>query len=65
MHIVPEEDIKMFARGLIGRQGPLALGYAKDHSKRLATLNDKDGAVVWSRVAEAVAARMREREPAA
>jgi hypothetical protein len=65
MHIVPEEDIKMFARGLIGRQGPLAFGYAQSQSKRLATLKDQDGAVVWNRVAEAVAARMRERGPAA
>ncbi len=64
MYIVPEEDIAMFARGLIGRQGPRAHSYAKDQSQRLAKLEDSDGAVVWGRVAEAVAARMRERGPA-
>lgn len=64
MYVVPEEDITMFARGLIGRQGTQALSYAKDQSKRLAALRDEDGAVVWNRVAEAVAARMRARGPA-
>jgi len=64
MQRVPEEDIKMYARGLLGRQGPRALDYAKGESKRLAMLHDKDGAVVWTRVSEAVAARMRERGPA-
>lgn len=64
MYVVPEEDITMFARGLIGRQGARALSYAKDQSQRLAALQDKDGAVAWNRVAEAVAVRMRERGPA-
>jgi hypothetical protein len=58
MDAVPDEDIAMFARGLLGRQGPRALTYAKDHAQRLATLRDEDGARVWARVADAVAARI-------
>jgi hypothetical protein len=58
MNVVPDEDIAMFARGLLGRQGPRAVAYAKDHAQRLATLQDEDGARVWTRVADAVAARI-------
>lgn len=59
MYVVPEEDILMFARGLIGRQGPNALRYARKESHRLAKLRDEEGAAVWQRVAEAVAARVQ------
>jgi hypothetical protein len=61
MQVIPEADIAMFARGLLGRHGPQALRYAKDRSKRLATVNDDEGAVVWSRVADAVADRIAKR----
>ncbi len=55
MQVVPEADIAMFARGLLGRHGPQALWYAKDRSKRLAKVKDDEGSVIWSRVADAVA----------
>lgn len=61
MYVVPEADITMFARGLLGRHGPQALRYAKDQSQRLAKVNDAEGASVWARVAEAVAARIAKR----
>lgn len=61
MHVVPEADITMYARGLLGRHGSLALPYAKDQSARLAQMKDEEGATVWSRVAEAVAARLEQR----
>ena len=48
----------MYARGLLGREGMRALTYAKDQSKRLAELRDEEGAMVWQRVADAVAERM-------
>lgn len=60
MQVVSQDDINMYARGLIGRQGRRALDYARDQSKRLAALQDQEGAVVWQRVAEAVAGRIRE-----
>jgi len=62
MHAIPEADIAMFARGLLGRHGPQALRYAKDRSRRLAKVQDEEGAVVWSRVADAVADRMAKRK---
>jgi len=60
MQAVSQDDIDMYARGLIGRQGRRALDYARDQSKRLAELRDQEGAVVWQRVADAVAGRFRE-----
>lgn len=48
----------MYARGLVGREGIRALSYAKDQSQRLADLQDREGAVVWQRVADAVAERL-------
>ena len=59
MSIVSDDDIIMYARGLLGRQGRRALDYAKDQSQRLAALNDSDGAHVWERVAEAVEGQMQ------
>ena len=56
--VVPQEDINMYARGLVGREGIRALSYAKDQSQRLADLQDREGAVVWQRVADAVAERL-------
>jgi hypothetical protein len=50
MDVVPDEDITMFARGLLGRQGSRALGYAKNHAQHLARLKDEDGARVWTRI---------------
>lgn len=57
MQIVPDEDIAMFARGLLGRQGPRAVDYAQRQSRSLAKLQDAEGAKVWERVAE-VASRI-------
>jgi hypothetical protein len=65
MQVIPEADIAMFARGLLGRHGPHALRYAKDRSRRLAKVKDDEGAVVWTRVADAVADRMAKRESGA
>ena len=65
MYVVPEADIAMFARGLLGRHGPQAVRYAKDQSRRLANINDAEGAVVWARVADAVADRIAERQGSA
>ena len=64
MQVIPEADITMYARGLLGRHGPRALSYAKDQSSRLAKMRDEEGAVVWARVADAVAARMQQRKRA-
>jgi hypothetical protein len=58
MQVVSQDDINMYARGLIGRQGRRALAYAKDQSRRLADLKDEEGAIVWQRVADAVAGRI-------
>jgi len=59
MQVVSRDDIVMYARGLLGRQGPSALRYAKDQSRRLAAMRDKEGAAVWERVADAVAGRLK------
>lgn len=59
MQTVSDDDIIMYARGLYGRQGRRALDYAKDQSKRLAEMQDREGAIVWERVADAVEGRMR------
>jgi hypothetical protein len=62
MSIVSDDDIIMYARGLLGRQGRRALDYAKDQSQRLADMNDSDGAQVWQRVAEAVKGQIQLRQ---
>lgn len=60
MQVVSQDDINMYARGLVGRQGRRALAYAKDQSNRLAAIQDREGAAVWQRVADAVAGRIDE-----
>ena len=61
MQVVSQDDINMYARGLIGRKGQWALDYARDRSRRLAAIQDEEGAKVWDRVAEAVAGRIQDR----
>jgi len=51
--VVSDDDIEMFARGLVGRYGDDARWRA-DQSARLAANGDTEGERVWRRVAVAV-----------
>ena len=59
MYVVPEEDIVIFARGLIGRHGRRARECAEDTARSLAAAGDQEGAQAWTRVADEVARRSR------
>jgi len=52
--VVSDDDIEMFARGLVGRYGEDARWRARDQSARLAASGDTEGERVWRRVGVAV-----------